>query len=45
MNEPEILDKYCDYIDEEIYDYCIQCYRYDICKAAWLKEEQEKENK
>ena len=28
----------CDYIDNEIYDCCIQCYRYDTCEKNWMRE-------
>jgi len=39
---PLVLYQDCDYIDNEIYDCCIQCYRYDTCKTAWIKKQEEK---
>jgi hypothetical protein len=42
---PLVIEPSCDYIDDEVYECCIQCYRYDICEAAWIKEQEKKENK
>ena len=43
MEEPLIFKTDCDYINGENYDHiqydcCIQCYRYETCKAAFEKE-------
>ena len=42
MDVPFILNNDCDYITDEEYIYCIECYRYEICKTAWIKEQEEK---
>lgn len=38
MEEPLIFYRYCDLIENEKYNYCIECYRYDTCKKAYEKE-------
>ena len=40
MKEPLIFNDNCDFITKDNengieYDYCIQCYRYEICKKAY----------
>jgi hypothetical protein len=35
---PLVLYPDCDYIDDEVYYCCIQCYRYDTCVKCWMRE-------
>ncbi len=42
---PLVLYPDCDYIDNEVYDCCIECYRYDICETAWIKNKKRNQRK
>lgn len=36
--EIDIFSIDCDYIKDNIYQACIECYRYDICKKYYKRE-------
>jgi len=38
MDNIMIFDTDCDYIADKVHDDCIECYRYDTCKAYFDKQ-------